>query len=71
MAKFILVQSPTGYDSESRVAETSFYINVEMVRYVGQNAQNPDRSSIRFIGDEHALPIAESAASFVSRADAD
>ena len=68
MAKFILVQTPTGEFSESRTVEGSFYINVEMIRYVAQNAQNPDRSSIRFIGDEHALPINESAASFISRA---
>ena len=71
MAKFILVRSPVGEFSESRTEEGSFYINVEMIRYVGQNAQNPDRSSIRFIGDEHALQINESAASFVSRAATD
>jgi hypothetical protein len=70
MAKFILVRSPTGEFSESRTEEGSFYINVETIRYVTQNAQNPDRSSIRFIVDEHALPISESAASFISRATA-
>jgi len=68
MAKFILVRSPAGEFSESRTEEGSFYINVEMIKYVAQNAQNPDRSSIRFIGDEHALQINESAASFASRA---
>jgi hypothetical protein len=68
MAKFILVRSPAGEFTESRTEEGSFYINVEMIRYVAQNAQNPDRSSIRFIGDEHALQINESAASIVSRA---
>ena len=66
MAKFILVRSPAGEFSE-RTEEGSFYINVEMIRYVAQNAQNPDRSSIRFTGDEHALQISESAASFVAR----
>jgi len=71
MAKFMLVQSPEGEFSESRIVEGSFYINVEMIRYVAQNAQNPDRSSIRFLGDEHALQINESAASFVSRAGTD
>ena len=71
MAKFILVRSPIGEFSESRIVEGSFYINVEMIRYVAQNAQNPDRSSIRFLGDEHALQINESAASFVSRAATD
>ena len=68
MAQFILVHAPTGEFSESRTMEGSFYINVEMIRYVTQNAQNPDRSSIRFIGDEHVLQINESAANFVSRA---
>ena len=67
MAKFILVRSPSGEFSESRTQEGSFYINIEKIRYVAQNAQNPDRSSIRFIGDEHAMQISESAANFVSR----
>ena len=67
MAKFILVRSPAGEFSESRIEEGSFYINVEMIRYVAQNAQNQDRSSIRFTGDEHALQINESAASFIGR----
>ena len=71
MAQFIQVRSPTGEFSESRTEEGTFYINVETIRYVAQNAQNPDRSSIRFIGDEHALPISESASSFVSRVAAD
>jgi hypothetical protein len=71
MAKFILVRTPAGEFSESRTEEGSFYINVEMIRYVAQNAQNPDRSSIRFTGDEHALQINESAANFVSRAATD
>jgi len=68
MAKFILVQSPTGEYSESKTDSGNFYVNVEMIKYVAQNAQNPNRSSIRFIGDEHALPIDETSASFVNRA---
>ena len=71
MAKFILVQAPTGEYSETKTDSGSFYINAAMIKYVAQNAQNPDRSSIRFIGDERALPIDKSAASFVSRASAD
>ena len=71
MAKFILVQTPMGEYRETKTDLGSFYINVAMIKYVAQNAQNPDRSSIRFIGDESALPIDESAASFVSRASAD
>ena len=64
MAKFIEVQLPSGVFSESTTPESIFYVNVETVKYV---AQNPDRSSIRFIGDERALQIGESAASFISR----
>jgi hypothetical protein len=73
MAKFIQVQLPTagGYLSESRIEESSMYINVEMIKSVAQNAQEPDQCSIRFVGDEHALPIGESAASIISRAGAD
>jgi hypothetical protein len=67
MAKFIEVQLPSGVFSESTTPESIFYVNVETVKYVAQNPQNPDRSSIRFIGDEHALQIGESAASFISR----
>ena len=70
MAKFTLVQSPAGEFSESRTVEGSFFVNVETIRYVAQNAQNPDRSAIRFLGDEHALQINESAASFVERVSA-
>jgi hypothetical protein len=71
MARFILVKSPPGEYSETKTDSGSFYINVEMIKYVAQNAQNPDRSSIRFVGDEHALAIDESAASFVDRSGAD
>jgi hypothetical protein len=57
MAKFILVQSPDNH---------SYYINVEMVEYVAQNAKTVDLSAIHFVGERH-LPISESAASFVNR----
>jgi hypothetical protein len=67
MAKFIEVQLPPGAVTESTIPETIFYINVETVRYVAQNPNNPDRSSIHFIGDEHAHQINESAASFINR----
>ena len=70
MARFILVQSPEGEFSERRTEEGSFFVNVETVRYVAQNAQNPGQSLIRFLGDEHALQISESAESFVRRASA-
>ena len=57
MAKFIQVQSPENH---------SYYINVETIKYVAQNAKTADLSAIYFVG-EHHLPIGESAASFISR----
>ena len=51
-----------------------YYINVEMVRYVLQNTQHADRSSVQFDGDHgdpHMMCIGESAASFVTRAGTD
>ena len=57
MAKFIQVQSPDNH---------SYYINVETIKYVAQNAKTADLSAIYFVG-EHHLPIGESAASFISR----
>jgi len=69
MAKFIQIQVPTErYTGNERDLE-SYYINVEAIRFVAQNAQNPNRSSIHFLGDEHSLSILESAADFVSRLD--
>jgi hypothetical protein len=65
MAKFIQIRSQGLSDSVT--TEHDFYINVEMVKYVEQNPQNPNRSLLRFLNDEYSLPIAESAASFVSR----
>ena len=62
MAKFIQAQG-----QENSI----YYINVDAVRHVLQNPQQANRSLIRFIGDEHTLAIAKSAASFVSRAGAD
>jgi hypothetical protein len=68
MAKFIQVKSPKQNDYS---VEDSYYVNVETVRYVLQNANAQDRSAISFVGSEHSLHIHESAASFVSRAIAD
>jgi hypothetical protein len=66
MAKFIQVNSSTeGYSNYS-----SYYVNVETVRFVAQT-QTPNRSMLRFVGDDISMPIDESAASFVSRAGAD
>lgn len=71
MAKFIQVRVPAGTYSESTIEETNYYVNVDLIRYVAQNTQNPDRSSIRFVSDDRAMQIGESAASFVRRACAD
>jgi hypothetical protein len=71
MAKFIQIQSPTDRYTGSTSDLDSYYINVETIRYVSQNAQSPDRCSIHFIGSEHSLLILESATSFVGRVGAD
>jgi hypothetical protein len=69
MAKFLQIQVPTErYTGSARDLET-YYINVESIRYVAQNTQNPERSSIHFIGSEHSLLVLESAANFVNRLD--
>jgi hypothetical protein len=70
MAKFMQIQVPTERYTGSVSDLDSYFINVETIRLVAQNAQNPDRSSIHFIGSEHSLQILESAASFVTRLDA-
>jgi hypothetical protein len=70
MAKFIEIQVPTErYTGDARDLEI-YHVNVDSIRYVAQNAQNPDRSSIHFIGAERSLQILESAAHFVNRLDA-
>ncbi len=71
MAKFIQVHSPTERYTGNKRDLDSYYINVETIRFVAQNAQNEDLSSIHFIGSEHSLLIVESAASFISRVDTD
>jgi hypothetical protein len=59
MKKFIKVQSTAQHQT--------YFINVEMVKYVVQNAQALEQSSVRLIGDEHPIAITESAASFFDR----
>jgi hypothetical protein len=59
MTKFIKVQSTTQHQI--------YFINVEMVKYLVQNAQVLEQSSVRLIGDEHPITITESAASFIDR----
>jgi hypothetical protein len=67
MAKFIQIQVPTErYTGDARDLE-SYHVNIDSIRYVAQNAQNPQRASIHFIGAERSLQILESAAIFVNR----
>jgi hypothetical protein len=58
MAKFTQVQSPDNH---------TYYVNVEAIKYVAQNAKTPELAAIYFVG-EHHMPINESAANFVGRA---
>jgi hypothetical protein len=61
MTKFIQVKTREN---------STYYINVDAVRYVVQNTQQGDRCMIRFFGDDQ-VTIEESAANFVARASAD
>jgi hypothetical protein len=69
MAKFIHVQVPTERYTGMTADLEGYYINIDAIRYVAQNAQNQDRCSIHFVGAEASLMILESAASFVGRVD--
>jgi hypothetical protein len=71
MTKFIQVEVPTERYTGSAPDLESYYINVDSIRCVVQNAQNSDRSSIHFIGSERSLQILESAAKFVNRVKSD
>ena len=66
MPKFIRVKAAPGH-SESLIEEQDYYVNVEQITFVSQNPQSPDRSSLRFVGSDHAMHISESAESFLSR----
>jgi hypothetical protein len=66
MSKFIRVKAAPGY-SESLIEKPDYYVNVELITFVLQDPQNPDRSSLRLVGSDQALHISESAESFLSR----
>ena len=57
---------PPNMEKVQSPEKQGYYINVETIRYVAQNAKVADLSTIHFLG-EHHLPIGESAASFISR----
>ena len=67
MAKFIRVKTAPGH-SERLIEEQDYYVNVDLITLVSQNSQNPDRSSLRFVGSDHVMHITESAENFLSRA---
>ena len=68
MPKFIRVKTPLGH-SERRIEEQEdYYVNVDLITLISQNSQNPDRSSLRFVGSDHVMHISESAENFLSRA---
>ena len=68
MPKFIRVKTPLGH-SERRIEEQEdYYVNVDLIIFVSQASQNPDQSSLRFVGSDRVLYITESAENFLSRA---
>ena len=67
MPKFIRVKAAPGH-SESLIEEQDYYVNVDLITFVSQNTQNPDQSSLRFVGSDRVLYITESAENFLSRA---
>jgi len=47
--------------------ERDYYVNVDLITIVEQSPQSPDRSSLRLVGSDHGIHIAESAENFLSR----
>ena len=68
MPKFIRVKTPLGYSERRSEEQEDYYVNVDLITLISQNSQNPDRSSLRFVGSEHVMHITESAENFLSRA---
>jgi hypothetical protein len=68
MPKFIRVKTPAGHSERLIEEQEDYYVNVDLITLVSQNSQNPDRSSLRFVGSDHVMHITESAESFLSRA---
>ena len=67
MPKFIRVKTAPGH-SERLIEEQDYYVNVDLIIFVSQSSQNPDQSSLRFVGSDRVLYITESAENFLSRA---
>jgi hypothetical protein len=67
MPKFVQVSVAAGTYSEAATEDETVYINIEQIKYVVQNQQNQNHSSIHFVGDDHPLHISESATSLLDR----
>jgi hypothetical protein len=68
MPKFIRVKTAPGH-SERLIEEVQdYYVNADLIIFVSQSSQNPDQSSLRFVGSDRVLYITESAENFLSRA---
>ena len=61
------LKRPPGH-TERLSEEQDYYVNVDLITFVSQNTQNPDQSSLRFVGSDRVLYITESAENFLSRA---
>jgi hypothetical protein len=68
MSKFIHVKMPAGQSERLIEEQEDYYVNLDLITLVSQNPQNPDRSSLRFVGSDHVMHITESAENFLSRA---
>ena len=68
MPKFIHVKTAPGHSERSIEEHADYYVNVDLIIFVSQASQNPDQSSLRFVGSDRVLYITESAENFLSRA---
>ena len=68
MPKFIRVKTPLGHSERLIEEQEDYYVNVDLIIFVSQASQNPDQSSLRFVGSDRVLYITESAENFLSRA---
>ena len=68
MPKFIRVKTAPGHSERSIEEVQDYYVNADLILFVSQSSQNPDQSSLRFVGSDRVLYISESAENFLSRA---
>jgi hypothetical protein len=53
--------------TERLIEEQDYYVKLDLIIFVSQSSQNPDQSSLRFVGSDRVLYITESAENFLSR----